>query len=245
MKKLRGYNIRATDGYIGKAYEFYFDDKSWSIRYLVVDIGNWFSGRQVIIKPSVFNQPDWKNKELPVLLMKEEVANNPSIDSDKPISRQRADEMKKRIDRSIYGLYGEYGVGMPIMTEKQVEKESDDEALDQENKVDMHLRSTREIIGYGIQAIDGSIGRIDDFIVDDETWVIKYIVVNTREWLPGRKILILPDRVKNIKWSESKVYVDLPKKTIKESPGVDHSAPVNGKYEDMLCDYYGRRKYSA
>jgi len=243
VKELRKYRIHAIDGYIGKAYGFYFDDNSWLIRYLVVDIGNWFSDRQIIIIPAVLSQPDRAKQEFPVFLRRDEVANSPDADSDKPVSRQRADELSKDIDMPIYGLYGEYGAGAVIIAERQAEKESDKGGSNKENIADSHLRSTREIIGYGIKAIDGSIGHIDDLIIDDESWAIKYAVVDTRKWLSGRKALIPINSIEKIKWSESRVYVSLSQESIKKSPKFNPSMPVNQTYEGTLYDYYGRPKH--
>jgi hypothetical protein len=106
-----------------------------------------------------------------------------------------------------------------------------------------HLRSTREVIGYHIQARDGEIGHVEDFIADDQTWAIQYMVVDTRNWLPGRKVLIAPAWIEKVDWLERLVHVDLLRETIQNSPEFDPSAPVNRAYEVRLYDYYGRPKY--
>lgn len=110
-------------------------------------------------------------------------------------------------------------------------------------EADPHLRSTREVIGYHIQANDGGIGHVDDFIAGGEDWVIRYMIVDTRNWLPGRKVLVAPTWVKRVDWAKRDVYVDLSRETIENSPEFDPSAPVNREYELRLYDYYGRPRY--
>ena len=88
VNDLRGYAIRATDGVIGTVVDFYFDDQDWGIRYLVVDTGNWLSGRKVLISPLALGLPDWMIRELPVSLTKSQVKRSPDIDTKKPVSRQ-------------------------------------------------------------------------------------------------------------------------------------------------------------
>ena len=108
---------------------------------------------------------------------------------------------------------------------------------------DLPLRSSQSVIGAYIQARDGDIGHVEDFIVDDETWVIQYLVVDTRNWLPGKKVLIAPAWIEEIEWPDGKVYIDLNRETIKRSPAYDPSVSLERSYEEKLYDYYDRRKY--
>jgi len=87
-KELKGYAIDATDGDIGKVDDFYFDDKSWTIRYLVVDTGNWLLGRKVLLSPIAVGKADFSSGRFNVTLTKKQVEESPSIDTDKPVSRQ-------------------------------------------------------------------------------------------------------------------------------------------------------------
>jgi hypothetical protein len=112
-----------------------------------------------------------------------------------------------------------------------------------EQESDPHLRSTREVIGYHIQARDGEIGHVEDLIVEDEIWFIRYLVIDTRNWLPGRKVLVAPAWAEQVNWVERRVYLDLSRETVKNSPEFDPSMPVNREYEVRLYDYYGRPKY--
>jgi sporulation protein YlmC with PRC-barrel domain len=247
--KLRGYSIQATDGEIGKVHEFYFDDDFWIIRYLVVDTGGWLTGRKVLLNPTVLYQPNWDAKLFPVYLTKDQIKNSPHISEDKPVFRQQEISLSQYYNWPFYwetfgaqtGFFtpGASGVSSDILQKGKVEK------MDVEvEESDSHLRSTREVTGYHIQAIDGEIGHVEDFILDDETWSIRYIVVDTRNWLPGgKKVLISPRWIEAVKWSDSKVYVKLLRGEIENSPEYDSSKPVGREYEIRLYDFYDQPKY--
>lgn len=246
-KSLYGYKILALDGEIGKVHEFFFDDNLWIMKYLVVHTGNWLTGRKVLITPAAISEPDLKSEGIPVALTKEQVKNSPDIDTDKPISIQNELKLTKYYGlrsfwpymRPFVPLSGAYEIppNVPV-------SERGDEPLDfTDEDGDSHLRSTKKVTGYYIQAVDDEIGHADDFIVDDSEWIIRYIVIDTRNFLPGKKVIVSPQWITNISWSESKIYIDIPKDDVKNSPAFDPSAPVNREYEIRLYDYYGRPKY--
>lgn len=232
VKSLYGYSIRATDADIGRTHEFYFDDETWTIRYLVVDTGSWLLGRRVLLSTAAVDEPRPEIQEFPVALTKEQVERSPHISSDKPVSRQMEEDLQ-----TYYGWPPYWsGVGTaPAATAARM-------AAVRESG-DPHLRSTREVTNYHIHATDGEIGHVEDFIVEGTTWIIRYIIVNTRKWLPGRNVLVAPAWVSKVSWAKSRVFVDLDKEIIKNSPEFDASAAVNREYELRLYDYYGRPKY--
>ncbi|MBD3181588.1 PRC-barrel domain containing protein [Candidatus Poribacteria bacterium] len=247
IKEIQGYTIRAIDGEIGNVHDFYFDDRMWVIRYMIADTGGWLSGRKVLISPIALDKPKWEEEILPVNLKKEKVENSPGVDTEKTVSRQHERETLEYYRWPIYWEYMSYPsitaartTVHPEMAAKQAEKEPQEE---KKEEGDSHLRSTKEVEDYKIQANDGEIGHVDDYVVDDEDWTIRYIVVDTRNWLPGKKVLVAPQWIKNVEWTNRKVYVDLPKEAIKNSPEFDPSSPINRDYENRLYDYYGRRKY--
>jgi len=247
MKELRGYNMLASDGEIGKAHEFYFDDQFWLIRYLVVDTGKWLPGRLVLISPYSLGRPDWSEKVFPVNLTKEQVEKSPEIDIARPVSRQHEIALAK------YYNWPRYWTGARAMASGAFivppKKEDDQKAKEstEQDEGDPHLRSSREVIGYSIEASDGEIGHVEDFIIEDESWIIRYMIIDTRKWLHwlpgGKKVLVAPTWIHRVDWSESKVYVDLTRDQVKNSPEFDPSTPVNREYEILLHDYYGRPKY--
>ena len=236
IKSMFGYIILAKDGDIGKVHDFFFDDEKWTIRYLVVDTRYWLPGRKVLISPVALGQPDWDSMRFPVHLTKEQVENSPDIDTDKPFSRQQ------QIDLHTYYRWPPYW-SIPIIPPPLPISDTTQETSVQRDKGDPHLRSTKEVTGYRIEATDGEIGHVEDFILEDKDWVIRYMVVDTKNWLPGRKVLISPQWIERVSWNEKKVHVDLSREAVENSPQYDEAAPVNREYEVRLYDYYGRPTY--
>ena len=206
IKQLHGCSILATDGEIGKVDEFYFDDDQWRIRYLVVDIGKWLLGQRVLVSPAALGHPNQAADILPVTITQEQVKNSPDIDQEKPVSLQPMNEYWPGLgiptDPRVAGLYA------------AAQTVAD---TDKAHKPDPHLRSTREVTGYHVQARDGQIGHVEDFIVDDETWTIGYLVVSTRNWLPGKKVLVAPWWVDRVSWLGSKVFLAILRASVKDS----------------------------
>jgi hypothetical protein len=242
-KELRGYVIRARDGEIGKAHAFLFDDESWMIRYLVVNTGNWLNERLVLISPSALQPPDWTDRIFPVSLSMAQVERSPDIDLAKPVSRQKEIELHKHYNWPIYWPLdtGVGFVGAPTAASLEPRKKEDGD--EDEQTGNPHLRSTREVTGYHIHARDGEIGHVEDFILEDGNWAVRYVVVDTRNWLPGKKVLVAPSWIEKVDWRAAEVHVDLMRQRIADSPEFWPDAPVNREYEERLYDYYGRPKY--
>lgn len=234
IEELYGYTIRAADGDIGKVHDFYFDDQFWTIRYLVVDTGTWLTGRRVLIAPASLGQPDWDTKSLPVRLTKKQVEDSPLVGTDQPVSRQL------QVDLHHYYGWPHYWAGTSVGTPFLIVPPDQSQ---EEESGDPHLRSSREVIGYHIQAIDDEIGHVEDFIVQDTGWVIRYMVVDTRNWLPSKKVLVATDWIEEVEWIERKVHVTLERDSVEESPEFEPGMPVNRTYEQRLYDYYGRSAY--
>jgi hypothetical protein len=231
IKELLGYGLGAVDGEIGRIKHFYFDDKTWVIRYLVVDTGTWIPLRKVLISPHAFKRLDEKEKVLHVSLTKEQIENSPSIETHEPVSRQFEKQYYRYYAYPFYwqgaALWGmsPYPVVPPV-----VEEQSPEEPDEQ----DRHLRSTGELFGYHIQARDGEIGHLDDFLLEDETWAIRYIIVDTRNWWPGKKAVVPRESIEQVSWEESKVFVTLDRDTIKQAPEYDPSTPFTRDHEEKL-----------
>ncbi len=240
IKNLLGYKIHAQDGNIGEVYDFFFDDETWAVRYLVVDVENWILDRKVLLSPAVCGQPAWELGYFPVTLTREQVKNSPDIDTHKPISRQHQIELHNYYGWPLYWhAPGPYTIPpVPHISETGQEK-----ASNREDDRDSHLRSMREVKNYRIRATGGEIGHVSDFLIDDKRWIIRYIVVDTGNWLTGKKRVIAPLWVEKIRWEESKIYVDLSRDVIKKSPEYDPSIPVSREYEIALYEYYCRPKY--
>jgi uncharacterized protein YrrD len=224
LNHLIGWNLDATDGEIGKVEDFYFDDQTWTIRYLIVKTGSWLSGRKVLISPASLPGHSWESGLFPVNLTKEQVRNSPDIDTDKPVSRQQEEELARYYPWTDYWGTGFYpgpvwGVipSTPVIDPGTI-READRTRMSHE---DLHLRSSQQVNGYHIHAIDGEIGHVDDFILEEETWQISYLLVNTHRWIGGKKVLVTVRHIKEVNWENSKVVVDINVDAIKNGVAVD------------------------
>jgi len=239
-KTLKGYKLHSLDGEIGKVKEFYFDDHHWTIRYLVADTGNWLTGRHVLISPYAMIAVNKEEQYITIDLTKKQIEDSPSLDSDKPVSRQFENAYYEYYGYPMYwsGLYM-WGAYPYIMHDREMWGES----TQAEKTWDPNLRSTHDVSGHHIQAADGEIGHVDDFIIDDETWAIRYLIIDTQNWWPGKKILVSPKWIERVSWSESKVFVNLPRQTIKQSPEYTEESLLTRDYETGLHQHYNRQGY--
>lgn len=258
MKDLENYSIAATDGEVGHVKDFYFDDDAWVIRYLVVETGSWLSSRMVLVSPISIHQSNWLERTLAVSISKEQIRSSPDIDTKKPVSRQNETAFLGYYDYPNYwGGMGMWGGGMyPYATapgdggfridrverEKQVEEKLKIERSLHRND-DPHLRSCQEVIGYHIHADDGDIGHVESLLVDEETWAIRYMVVNTSNWWVGHKVVISPEWITDVDWSERTVSLDLTRDSVKRAPPYDSTEELNRQRESGLYDHYGRSGY--
>ena len=239
-KTLKGYKLDSLDGEFGEVQEFYFDDRHWTIRYLVANTGTWLTGRQVLISPHALVAAIKAEQHLAVDLTKKQIEGSPSLNSDKPVSRQ--------FEESYYGYYGwpmywsgpyMWGAYPYIPRDRKAQKPTTPSG----KAWDAHLRSTDNVSGYEIQALDGEIGHVEDFVIDDETWAIRYLVVATRNWWPGKKVLVSPQWIERVSWDESKVFVNLSREAIKQSPEYTEASLLTRDYETGLHRHYNRKEY--
>lgn len=242
LNGLKGFAIHAMDGELGKVDEFYFDDKTWEIRYAVVRTGTWLAGRKVLISAALLKrEPDWRARALPVLLTREQVRHSPDIDTEKTVTRLHERELHRYYSWPIYWgegfLAGSISGGALFPTRQEAEK-----AEAPQPAPESHLQSTRAVTGYRLHAADGTLGRVENYIVDDKRWRISYLVAATGTWLPGRQVLVSPHWIERVDWETSEVFVDLTRLAIKASPPYDPDRPVCEDYESTLYDHYGRPK---
>jgi hypothetical protein len=239
-KELKGYSLKSLDGDIGSASEFFFDDRYWAIRYLVANTAGWLSGRKVLISPYSLDGVNTAEEKVFVLLNKKQIEESPSIDADEPVSRQYETSYNGYYDLPNYW-------GGPYMWGSYAHLELDRTRLNRPASEtiewDRHLRSTHEVTGYHLVAPDGEIGHVDDFIIDDETWAIRYLVVATKNWWPGKKVLISPKWIENVSWGEREVSTGLSRETIKAAPEYTDESMLTRDYETGLHGYYNREGY--
>ena len=255
---INGYAIAASDGRLGTVSDFLFDDASWLVRWLVVDTGNWLSGRKVLLPPSVLGHPDPTRQEFAVRLTKQEVKDSPDVGTDRPVSRQMETAVYDYYGWSPYwgtGFYmGGYGfmsgmggigsvggVGGAMAASPSLGSGRREEKIAdaQRDKDDPHLRSAEAVTGYHIHASDGEIGHVEDFLLEEADWSIHYFVVDTRNWWPGKKVVISPRSVREIDWNDKLVNLNVDRQRVKDSPAYDASTTVDRAYERHLHSHYG------
>jgi hypothetical protein len=251
MKDMEGYTIGATDGIIGEVRDFYFDDHAWAIRYLVVDTGESPAPRKVLISPIAIVQPNWSEKVFRVALTRNQVKGSPDIDTNKPVSRQQ------EMGYAGYYGYGNYwgggglwGAGLypDILQAGRQIKETGDGGQKSDpvhRQGDTHLRSGNAVMRYYVNAIEGDIGHVEGLLVDERSWAIRYVIVNTSNWWMGHKVLIATQWISYVSWAESKIDVNLTRQAIKDSPPYEAAMTFTPKHEAEIHAHYGRESYRA
>lgn len=248
IKHLRGDDIAAKDGTLGDVHDFYFDSQSWKVRYVVIDTGNWLPGRRVLISPDSIKGFDTEDDKVSVDLTMEEIKSSPSIHSHEPVSRQHEIALADHFRWPRYWEEFPSGVGMPPMIPSlHAEPVGADTGVEPPEDMmpqgDAILRSETEVESYHVAARDGDIGHIDDFLVSDGDWTLRYIVIDTRNWLPGKKVLVAPAWTRGIDWARQKLLVDADKETIKEAPEYETGMSIDEALEHRVFQHYGKKPY--
>lgn len=258
-KDLENYAINATDGQIGDVSDFYFDDDAWVIRYLVVETGSWLLSRKVLISPMSVHLPHWAEKTLSVSITREQVRNSPDIDTDKPVSRQNEEQHLGYYGYPYYwggtSMWGEslYPYMAPSHASDSVgwvvRQQNTEACLRAERKLhcndDPHLRSCQAVIGYHLHTIDGEIGHVAGYLIDDETWAIRYLIVDTSNWWLGHQVLIAPEWITGVHWPSQTVSVALSRESIKQAPPYDSTTDWGREQDNTLHQHYGRNSNGA
>ena len=260
-KDLEGYTIEATDGMIGEVKDVYFDDEKWVVRYLIVETGSWLASRRVLISPIAIGKPDWAARVLPVSITKDQVKSSPDIDTDEPVSRQHEIRYLRYYGYPSYwggadfwgnstypgamltgvgyaGSGAEFLVGQAARGRAEAETEGREEG-------DPHLRSGNAVMKYHIRATDGDIGHVSGLLVDEETWAVRYIVVEAGNWWLGHQVLIAPQWIEKVSWTDRTVSVNVTRQAVKQAPAYDSSVPPSREQEIGLHQHHGRAGYWA
>jgi hypothetical protein len=258
-KDLLDYTVRATNGDIGQVKDFYFDDQSWVARYLIVETGSWLESRKVLVSPIAIGHPDWTARVLPVSITMEQVRNSPPIDTDKPVSRQHEMQYLGYYGYPYYwggaGLWGE-GAYPGILfagpgSSRSAAEYPDEEAREQSNERDSsqrdqgdpHLRSATAVMRYHIEASDGGIGHVQSLLIDEDSWAIRYLVVDTSNWWLGHQVLIAPQWIRKVSWPDATVSVSLTQQAVKDAPLYDASKHLDRQQEIAVYEHYERAGY--
>jgi uncharacterized protein YrrD len=241
-----GFAVAGIDGEVGTVKDIYFDDEKWIVRYLVVETGGWFNSRKVLISPFSVRSLDPAAGTVSLDLTQERIKNSPEIDTDKPVSRQH--------ETDFYNYYGYpyYWAGpmvwgytaYPTMVadrpaEYSTAVSASERAKDQERHDDPHLRSSKEVTGYDIQATDDSVGHVEDFLFDERDWSMRFIVVDTRNWWPGKKVLIPPSRISQVSWENEQIVVKLTRAEVENGREYDPNNPPPAGSNEQIYRRFG------
>jgi hypothetical protein len=253
IKDMEGSTIGAADGIIGRVRDFYFDDEAWVIRYLVVDASEGQPQRSVLISPISICQPNWSERIIPVSLTRKQVADSPDIDTDKPVSRQQEMGYLGYYGYGSYwgggGLWGASLYPDVLQAGLQHRESRTDKVINTEGVVgqhehdDPHLRSCNAVGRYYVHARDGDLGHVAGFLVEEMSWAIRYLIVNTSNWWLGHEVLIAPQWIDHVDWAECTVSVGLTREAIKRSPPYDSAALLDREQEVGIHTHYGRTGY--
>lgn len=234
IESMLGFSIMAVDGELGKVRDIYFDDRNCALRYLIVQTGSWLLGRKVLIAFASVKNINCENHTFSVDLTCDQVRHSPDIDTEKPVHQQHEQELNEHymlpaywmnIPEGAWGVsaYPFLGTTTPPPDEFKI-KQKTEKKIKAESKPDeeeLHLRSTRQISGYLVHATDGEIGHVKDFIIDLDKRIITDLLIDTRNLIPGRKVLLPTENIERIEWADSEVYVNVTCEFIISSPEFD------------------------
>jgi uncharacterized protein YrrD len=262
MKSMENFSLDATDGVIGHVKDFYFDDAAWVVRYLVVETGDWLSQRRVLISPIALGAPNWADECFPVAVTQSQVSSSPSIDTDKPVSRQHESAYSGYFGYPFYwngddlwggalypGALSVDGANYDALDGNSAP--ADDAPVPNSKAVgagvprpfDPHLRSGNAVMRYPVQAADGEVGHVQGLLVDVDTWAIRYLIVDTGHWWHAHQVLIAPQWIERVDWAAAAIVIDLKRQAIEASPHYDASIAVTRELEAGTFAHYGREGY--
>ncbi len=257
-KSLEGFEIRAPEGVIGTVEDLYFDDQQWHVRYLVIATGAWLDGRKVLISSAALAGRQPVTRYFSVDLSFDQVRNGPDIDTAKPVSRQHEEQLHRHFAWPTYWGGPLIGGGLnppiggpaaPTASATEASRRptagqsgkvggSDESEAWRETGDDPHLRSAKAIRDYHIEASDGAVGHVEDLVVDERSWAVRYLLIDIRNWWPGKKVALPPGSIRRVSWLESSVWVDLTRDAIKGAPEFDETAGRSWEFADRLDDHY-------
>lgn len=240
IRKMQGFKIHVTDDELGHVEDWYFDDERWVVRYLVVKTGFWFLGKEVLISPHSVTAVDWQAREISVNLTKQQVKESPDIDTHQPISRRKESEF--HLYYNVPAYWGGLGLWGHEMVPDGRSLEGDVDQMDGCAGEDEHLRSVKEIIGYRLHAVDGDIAQVQDFLVDEETWALRYITASLTRG-GGHRLVISSKLVDHVVWARAHVAVNASKERILAAPALEADAVVDRDFETRLFAHYTTHPY--
>lgn len=234
-REMRGWFIGTEADEVGYLSDVYFDDRRWIVRHLVVDTSHWMVGQSVLLSPRSVDGVDPARHLLRTSLSRGQVALGAGLDQAKPVSRQHELELSHYYGFPSYAVTvgASVGVGVPATLRNAG------------SVADAHLRSVRAVTGYFVHALDGDVGHVEDFLVDDATWAIRHLLVSVRSWWAMHRVLVPVGWIAQVSWGARAITVSLPAEAIRLAPAYDRATGVSPEHEVRLGRYYGRPPFAS
>jgi hypothetical protein len=234
---MKGYAVSASDGYLGAVSDLLFDDASWEMRWLVVSTRDWFPSHQVLLPVSALGYPDPGRQQFIVTLTRQQIQDSPRADWDPPVSRQTEVGRQNLDGHDLCWANSCADTGtitaQCLLLNHAVAGPSAGRGVEPLPKPnDPHLRSIEDIIGHRVHAVDGLIGHVDDFLIEDRDWRIRYIKVDTRNWGPDCRVLLSPRLIRKLDWQTRLVHLDVDRQTIEHGPQGNAAATIDGANDE-------------
>lgn len=246
FKDLRNFRVETKDGKRASVKDIYFDDEKFAVRYLILNSGPWKFGKKVLVSPFLVEKVEAASGWIMLKIDREGLGLCPEIDENQPISREMERQYSDRLflpyywgGAGLWGLYATpYGTYSPELRQRY-EYPLSDIGHGAEN----HLRSAREVSGYHVNARDERLGHVDDFIIDETDWSIRYFVLHTSDWRTGKSVLVAPDWLDEILWSTKTAYFNVDRSSIEGAPVYDPARPFDKEFETRLYRHYDKPAY--
>jgi len=231
LRELIGCMLVAKDGEIGRCKDFLFDDQNWVIRYLVADTRKWLRGRKVLVSPLSVDSSDWKTQILSFRVLRDQLRRSPSLDEEAPVSRP--------YEMTLFDYYGwpyywsdharRAGPKLLVLCLKAHRKVMDRES---ESEKACNLYSVKEVKGFEVHGIDGRLGNVVNFIMDDDTWALRYLLLDTSYLLPGKMVLLDMVSVKSINLAAMDIQMEASTDVVDNKP----EFKISGQYKPVLSE---------
>lgn len=218
--QLLGYRLVDREGIVGSVEDFHIYCPGWSVRHAAIFTGEWLSGRWVLVPIELLGPPDPLQREVSLLIMRERIRIAPVPESDRPPS-------------SLFesALYRHYGVPPPQAIPRAGQ-----------TGLETSLWSLESVRGCQVDALDMEVGRVDDYLLDDSDWRIRYLIVNLRRWMPGRKVVVPVAAIRLLSWKHRRIALGLSRDGILAAPRFEGPGSLSEEYQNGLESYFAAVK---
>ncbi|MFP4281454.1 MAG: hypothetical protein ACLFR7_10735 [Opitutales bacterium] len=238
---LRKRSLHAQDGEIGRCTDFLFDEESWIVRYFVVDTRKWLPGRKVVVATSSVGNGSLLDEDglIRTRLRREQIKDSPPIAEHAPVSMEVEAELSAYYGWPVYwdagNPWGNAVTAPPFGPERNLDEGAQenggapDTSQQPKDTGQSRLRSAHRLQGYHLEARDGPLGHIEDFVFAPDSWLVELAVLNTRNWLPGRDLAFAPGWITEIDAIANRATVDRDRAVLERCPRIDLDEPLSAE----------------